>query len=81
MLKKLLMCLFGLPLMAGAQDIDVQHYAFTIRLSDTTDRIEGETYLDIRFPGASRSFALDLVGRKANGKGMTVQQFNGYNVA
>ncbi|TCZ67742.1 M1 family metallopeptidase [Flaviaesturariibacter aridisoli] len=81
MLKKLLSLLFLLPLLVTAQDIDVQHYAFAIRLFDSTDRIEGETYLDIRFPGGNRSFALDLVGKKANGKGMTVQQFNGYNVA
>ena len=81
MLKKFFLLLFLGPLLAGAQDIDVQHYTFSIRLFDSTDRIEGDALLDIRFPGGNRSFAIDLVGKKANGKGMTVQQVNGYQVA
>ncbi|RYY84460.1 MAG: M1 family peptidase [Chitinophagaceae bacterium] len=80
MLKQLLSFLFLLPLAARAQDIDVQHYVFNLQLSDSTDRIYGDALLDIRFPGANKSFTIDLVGKKGNGKGMTVQQFNGYNV-
>ncbi|RYY39205.1 MAG: M1 family peptidase [Chitinophagaceae bacterium] len=80
MLKQFFSLLCLLPLLAGAQDIDVQHYTFNIRLSDSTDRIEGEALLDIRFPGSNRAFTIDLVGLKSNGKGMTVQQCNGYNV-
>ncbi|RYE02098.1 MAG: hypothetical protein EOP50_00860 [Sphingobacteriales bacterium] len=81
MLKKFLSLLFALPLFATAQDIDVQHYDFRLRLSDSTDRIEGEALLDIRFPGRNTSFSIDLVGPKASGKGMTVRELNGYQVA
>ena len=55
--------------------IDALNYAFTIELSDTTDAIEGELALDLRFVAAGvRSVRLDLINESAaqDGKGMTV---------
>jgi aminopeptidase N len=52
--------------------IDVQHYAFGVTLSDSTDEIAGETTVTIRFTrdGLARFF-LDLAS-PAGGTGMTV---------
>ena len=45
-------------------DIDVLHYVFELTLSDTTDRINGVTNVQIRFlTDGVESFELDLVGR------------------
>ena len=55
--------------------IDALNYAYTIELSDTTDRITGELALDLRFVAAGvRTIRLDLVNTSAaqGGKGMTV---------
>ncbi|RYZ19764.1 MAG: M1 family peptidase [Chitinophagaceae bacterium] len=62
---------------AQAQDIDVQHYRFHLKLSDSTDRIEGEVRMDILFPQETSGFTLDLVGPKGN-KGMTVTEVASY---
>jgi aminopeptidase N len=56
-------------------NIDALNYAFTLELSDTTDRIAGELALDVRFVGPGvRTVRLDLIGTSAElgGKGMTV---------
>lgn len=52
--------------------VNVQHYAFALTLSDSTDEIVGESTVTIRFTrdGLSRFF-LDLA-TPAGGKGMTV---------
>jgi aminopeptidase N len=55
--------------------IDALNYAYTLELSDTTDRITGELALDLRFVSAGvRSIRLDLINASAaqGGKGMTV---------
>lgn len=53
--------------------IDVVHYAFDLALSDTTDTIRGEATVDIRFRADTLSaFRLDLIGKKADGTGMSV---------
>lgn len=55
-------------------DIDVLHYVFELTLSDTTDRIDGATTVQIRFlTDGVESFELDLIGRAGNAlTGMTV---------
>jgi len=55
-------------------NLDVLHYRFHLTLSDTTDRIQGRTDLTVRFREEGRTgFALDLVGRGADGDtGMVV---------
>lgn len=77
MFKRLFLLLFLLPLLAGAQGLDVQHYAFSIILSDTTDRIEGEAGVSVRLPAGDTAFALDLYGPRPNGKGMGVTKITG----
>jgi len=55
--------------------VDALNYAFAITFSDDTDRIEGETTVELRFvEDGVREFALDLVSASAelDGKGMTV---------
>jgi len=63
------------------QQIDVQHYRFQIGLSDENDKISGQATLVIAFPVATKSFSLDLIQQKANGKGMKVEDVRGKNVA
>jgi aminopeptidase N len=53
--------------------VDVLGYAFAITLSDERDAIVGETTVDVRFTaGGVTVVTLDLAGRRADGKGMTV---------
>jgi aminopeptidase N len=54
------------------ESIDIRHYQFTVVLSDSTDRISGETTIDIRFRKGVNSFELDLASRQGE-KGMEVQ--------
>lgn len=53
-------------------NIDVQHYRFELELNDSTDVIEGKATISILFKNPISSFALDLVNRSTNGKGMTI---------
>lgn len=56
-------------------NIDALNYAFTLELSDTTDRIVGELALDLRFTGANvHAVRLDLVdaGTAPDARGMHV---------
>lgn len=53
-------------------DIDVLHYAFSLFLNDTTDRIQGETSILLRISGHTDSISFDLAGVRSNGKGMIV---------
>jgi aminopeptidase N len=52
--------------------IDVQHYNFTIRLSDENDTIKGETTIRIKFLKDINAFQLNLVQTNSTGKGMLV---------
>ncbi len=56
------------------ESIDIRHYQFRLVLNDTTDRIAGETRIDIRFRKPVISLELDLAGANSAGKGMTVSQ-------
>jgi aminopeptidase N len=43
-----------------AQNIDVQHYKFSLELSDQSDAINGEAAITIKFLSATNQFKLDL---------------------
>lgn len=44
------------------ETIDVQHYIFEIHLSDTTNRIEGKTNIQVKFLKDTKNINLDFVG-------------------
>ncbi|GGB17184.1 M1 family metallopeptidase [Puia dinghuensis] len=52
--------------------IDVQHYEFSLTLSDSTNNIHGEAAITLTFRENIPEFALDLTRRNSEGKGMTV---------
>ena len=52
--------------------IDVLHYEFSLRLSDSSDNINGAAVIELAMLKESHSITLDLISKKADGKGMTV---------
>lgn len=73
-----LIALIALSVLAQAQDqiprlqqFDVQHYRFSLTLSDQTDEIVGEALISIRFLKELPAVELDLMGPQAAG-GMRV---------
>ncbi len=55
--------------------VDVLHYTFRLTLSDTTDEIQGEANIDVRFTRDQvKELVLDLTSATQDGKGMTVTQ-------
>jgi aminopeptidase N len=53
--------------------IDALHYTFRLTLSDTTDQIDGEASIDVRFTqDQMKEVILDLTSATSDGKGMTV---------
>jgi aminopeptidase N len=56
------------------QKIDVQHYDFSISLSDTSDVIYSSAEIKVLFKEPVKSFSLDLAGKDENGKGMVVKR-------
>ncbi len=54
------------------QSTDIQHYSFSVNLSDTSDMIYGDVVVTILFKEPVKTFTLDLAGKDKNGKGMTV---------
>src|ERR1700735_1741223 len=52
--------------------IDVQHYDFSLRLNDENNIILGDAAITVEFRTDARQFELDLRGKNAAGKGMTV---------
>jgi aminopeptidase N len=52
--------------------IDVQHYDFTLDLSDSNNIIHGVASLTLEFTQPASEFALDLTKKSEDGKGMTV---------
>jgi aminopeptidase N len=57
---------------ARFEQIDVQHYAFSLDLFDTSDTIRGEAKVKIKFLQAVDTFSLDLSAKKSTGAGMAV---------
>lgn len=56
--------------------IDIRHYRFRLELNDTTDVIRGTATVTVHFNKELEKFGLDLAGRSAGGKGMTVSDVN-----
>ena len=54
--------------------IDIQHYTFSITLSDTSDLIKGNAAVDILFIKDVQAVTLDLISKDNNHKGQTVLQ-------
>jgi aminopeptidase N len=54
--------------------IDVQHYGFSIQLSDASDNIKGKAQISVKFLKTPGSFKIDLVKKNAAGKGMLVSR-------
>ncbi|MFD0795662.1 M1 family metallopeptidase [Mucilaginibacter litoreus] len=52
--------------------IDVQHYRFAITLTDATNVIKGEATVTAKATNAIPAINLDLIKKRADGKGMTV---------
>ncbi|MBO9199006.1 MULTISPECIES: M1 family metallopeptidase [Niastella] len=75
-----------LALAANAQRpgavIDIQHYTFSIALSDTSDLIKGNAAIELLFIKDTQAITLDLISQ-SNHKGQTVLQVteNGKQVA
>lgn len=52
--------------------IDVLHYDFSLRLSDSSDNISGIAVIEVAMLKESNSITLDLISKKPSGKGMMV---------
>lgn len=56
--------------------IDVQHYGFSIALTDTSDLIKGKAAIDVLCIKDTKTITLDLISKNNAGKGMMVLQVN-----
>jgi aminopeptidase N len=54
--------------------IDVQHYTFSITLSDTSDLIKGNAAIEVLFIKDAPAITLDLISENSNHKGQSVLQ-------
>jgi aminopeptidase N len=54
--------------------IDIQHYTFSISLSDTSDLIKGNAAIDLLFIKDAQAITLDLISIDNNHKGQAVLQ-------
>lgn len=52
--------------------IDVKHYDFSLSLTDSNNTIDGDARITLSFRENVPEFHLDLAGKNAGGKGMTV---------
>ena len=59
-------------------NIDVLHYKFNIGLNDVNDTIHGVAEIKVKFINPSSMVDFDLIKAKANSKGMTVLNIEGY---
>ncbi|MFN8290029.1 MAG: M1 family aminopeptidase [Chitinophagaceae bacterium] len=66
--------IFSLPLLVTAQQsIDVQHYKFSVKVTDNNDTLYGEAIITAYAPRGTSSLSLDLAGDMNNKqKGMNV---------
>src|SRR5215204_180522 len=62
-------------------NIDVLHYKFNIGLNDMNDTIHGVAEIKVKFINPSSMVDFDLTKAKANSKGMTVLNIEGYEYA
>src|SRR5688500_9128338 len=70
MMRRLTLILLLLPTIVFAQDIDVLHYRYELELQDKHDTITGYTTIQFVHRSDKKEVSFDLVGRKADGKGM-----------
>jgi aminopeptidase N len=56
--------------------VDVIHYKFGLRLNDSTNIIEGNAEITLKFRGNVRSFSFDLRNINSSGKGMVVKSIS-----
>jgi aminopeptidase N len=56
--------------------IDVQHYEFSIALTDTSDLIKGKAAIDVLCIKDTKTITLDLISKNNARRGMTVLQVN-----
>jgi aminopeptidase N len=54
--------------------IDVQHYGFSLTLTDTSDLIKGKAAVDVLCIKDTKTITLDLISKNNSRKGMTVLQ-------
>lgn len=77
-MRKYYLFLFSLILSLSAKaqqpgaPIDVQHYKFALQLNDADNNIKGQATVQVKFLKTVSAFSLDLIKKKANGKGMLV---------
>ncbi|MBZ5858197.1 M1 family metallopeptidase [Flavihumibacter profundi] len=53
-------------------NIDVQHYTFALRITDSSNTIEGIADIDLRKKTGAKELVFDLAGKTPDGKGMTI---------
>ena len=63
--------IFSIAASQSLNNIDVLHYSFDIRLSDSTDMITAKATIKVKFTNASNEISFDLASVK-NGSGMSV---------
>ena len=79
-MKKILLIIANtwLTIIAFAQRpgaaIDIQHYTFSITLSDSSDLMKGNALVDVLFKKDTQALTLDLISKDNNNKGQTVLQ-------
>lgn len=56
--------------------IDVQHYDFTVSLTDIDNNIDGSALITLTFRKNSPDFSLDFTAKNSNGKGMIVNSIH-----
>jgi aminopeptidase N len=54
--------------------IDIQHYAFSIDLTDSSNLIKGQAAIDVLFIKETNAITLDLISKNNTAEGMTVLQ-------
>lgn len=54
-------------------NLDVLHYEFSLKLSDTTDMISGRAAIDMRIKTKTDTVSFDLKGLNSKGQGMNVE--------
>lgn len=59
--------------------IDVQHYTFALTLNDESNSIQGKADIEVLFLKDVRYLTFELVSKRADGKGMTVQKITENN--
>jgi aminopeptidase N len=79
-MKKILLLFIAIGFIVTAQAqrpgaaIDIQHYTFSIALSDTSDLVKGNATIEVSFIKEVQAVTLDLTSKDNNPKGQAVLQ-------